>query len=94
MSTSKNKDDFDHLDEQEWRIPHTDLQTKEGRIVSTGLAEPEFRIPLCPEDVRLIVFPDRETRAEAIADERLRMWFQEPVASPAILLTVEDCECF
>lgn len=87
-------DDFTYLDEQEWRIVHTPAQTEIGNLVKTGYSQPEYRIPLRQEDVRLIVFPDDQTRTKARKDNRFNHWFQDPAAPTTILLTVRECEHF
>lgn len=89
-----NQDDFTYLNEQEWRIVHTHAQTTAGRLVQTGGRRPEYRIPVQLGDIRIIVFPDEQTRAVARTDTRLYAWFQAPAPSGAILLTVQECEHF
>lgn len=89
-----NQDDFTYLNEQEWRIVHTHAQTTAGRLVQTGGTHPEYRIPVHLGDIRIIVFPDEQTRAIARSDPRLHAWFQAPASSSAILLTVRECEHF
>lgn len=93
MSNPK-KDDFIYLDEQEWRIVQTSAQTKAGKLVKTGLPQPEYRIPVERNDVRIIVFPDEQTRIKARSDSRLHGWFQDSARPSTILLTMQECEHF
>ncbi len=88
------KDDFTYLDEQEWRIVHTHRQTHSGALVATGLSKPPYRIPVQQGDVRIIVFPDDQTRVMAHGDSRLQRWLQAPTPLKPILLTLQECEHF
>lgn len=92
--SNRDQDDFEYLEEQEWRIVNTYAQAKAGRIVATNLAHPEFRIPVSPGDVRIVVFPDEQTRQEAKADPRIRTWLEAPNNHGVILLTLPECEQF
>lgn len=92
--SAPNKDDFTYLNEQEWRIVHTSAQTQAGKLVKTGLPQPEYRIPVKRDDVRIIVFPDEQTRIKARSDSRLHDWFQDSARPSTILLTVQECEHF
>lgn len=89
-----NKDDFTYLNEQEWRIVQTPAQTKAGKLVKTGHSQPEYRIPVGRGDVRIIVFPDEQTRTKARSDSRFHKCFQDPASPSTILLTVQECEHF
>lgn len=89
-----NKDNFKYLEEQEWRIVHTHSQEKTRNIVATDDPPPPYRIPVRPGDVRIVVFPDDQTRTKARSDLRLSAWFQDPSTSNVILLTVKECGHF
>jgi hypothetical protein len=81
-----NQDDFAYLDELEWRIVHTDHQTKDGRIVPTGQTLPPYRIPLKPDDVQMVIVPDPVVRADAMP--RLQAWAGGSRLPP--VLTVDE----
>ncbi len=92
--SNANKDDFWYLNEQEWRIVHTYSQEEARNIVATDDPPPPYRIPVRPGDVRIVVFPDDQTRTKARSDPRLNAWFQDPSTSNVILLTLQDCDHF
>lgn len=89
-----NTDNFMYLDEQEWRIVHTHSQEKARNIVATDDSQPPYRIPVRFGDVRIVVFPDNQTRTKARSDPTLNAWFQDPSTSNVILLTIEECGHF
>jgi len=90
--SNPNSDDFQFLNENEWRIVYTQYQQKENRIIATGLTRPQYRVPVGPADVRLIVFPDDSTRATACSDERVVSCLAGK--GRPMLLTIEECEHF
>lgn len=67
-------DDFAYIDENEWRIVFMEEQVAARRIVRTGVANPEFRIPIAPADLRLVIVPDSGVREMALADARVLKW--------------------
>jgi hypothetical protein len=85
--SNENLDDFAYLDELEWRIVHTDHQTRDGRIVATGQQLPPYRIPLKPEDVQMLIVPDAHVRADAMPE--LQMWAGSRLPP---VLTVEEVQ--
>lgn len=89
-----NKDNFKYLNEQEWRIVHTHSQEEARNIVATDDSQPPYRIPVRPGDVRIVVFPDDQTRTKARSDPSLNAWFQDPSTSNVILLTIKECGYF
>lgn len=93
-SMSEKMDDFTYLNEQEWRIVHTHSQTEDGKLVRTGVQRPQYRIRVRVGDVKIIVFPDEQTRMKARNDPRLNAWLQASSPSNAILLTLQECEQF
>jgi len=74
MSTS-GTDDFENLDENEWRIVHTDRLKEEGLIKHTGHYEPKYMIPLKPKELKMIVLPDTEVCELVKEDDRIKDWF-------------------
>ncbi len=82
-------DDFESLDEQEWRIVQTMEQVKKGSIVETGIERPQYRIPLKAGDIQAVVFPDAETRHLALS----RGGGLE-VLKGVPMPTVRECEMF
>lgn len=87
--SDRDTDNFAYLDENEWRVMQTKGQTESGRIVKTGLTEPEYRLVLGESDVRVVVFPDAKTRSMARTHAGVQSWL-EGAHAPA-LLTVDEC---
>lgn len=90
MSRIGENDDFEYLDEREWRIPHSSTHGREsGLYVVTGKQRPEFLVPVEPTELKMLVVPDSEFRSLIISDERFIAWtaaYQPPI------LTFEDLE--
>lgn len=87
--SNANADDFAYLDELEWRIVHTDHQTVAGRLVSTNSNRPPYRIPLKPEEVRMVIVPDERIRADVMPF--LQTWAKDKLPP---VLTVDEAEQF
>jgi hypothetical protein len=92
--SNPGRDDYAYLDEHEWRILHTPKEEGQGLIAATGLDTPVYRIPVQPGDVRLVVFPDADTRCAANDDEQIVRFFQAVKRKMPIFLTVEECRDF
>ncbi len=60
---------FDSLDEHEWRIVQCEKDKKERFAVKEN-SEGHPVVPLKPEDVKLIVFPDEETKKRVVESKR------------------------
>jgi hypothetical protein len=88
--SEKSRDDFRFLDENEWRVVYTPLQVEAGNILPTGKSKPAFRLRLGPEDIRIIVFPDYDTRAMALSDPIVSSIIEKGKA--ILLLTLEECQ--
>jgi len=86
----QNCDDFEHYDEMEWRILQIDHMIPRyirPQDPSAGL----YRVLVASSDVRLLVFPDDETRRLATSDAFLSDFFAE---GWPITVTVEECADF
>lgn len=91
MMSKINTDDFSFLDENEWRIVHSGYQEEvTKRIIKTSEKEPEYRIPLTPMDVRVIVFPDNKTLSLANKEKVLINWMKD-ANEPPTLITLREC---
>ena len=90
MSTT-GADKFTNLDENEWRIVHTNKCQQTRLIVSTGSIRPRYRIPLSPSDLKLIVVPDVRFRDLIGGEDRIKSWFE---GTFPLMLTVEEVEQF
>ena len=80
-------DDFEYLDENEWRIVHAYRREDSGLIRATGIDRPKYKIPLSPKDIKMIVLPDSQIRNEVMQDMRISKWFDKKYRP---LLTVEE----
>jgi len=90
--SNPNSDDFQFLNEHEWRIVYSERQQQENRIVATGLPHPKYRVSVTAADLRLLVFPDPHTRTAARSDPRINSWLRGSAGLP-ILLTIEELYC-
>jgi len=85
MSNS-DTDDFEYLHESEWRIVHNDYLT------ATGLAEmlnrgehPESYVRFTPEDLKLVIAPDEQTRNMFYESPVFRKWTDSSRTKPVVL---------
>lgn len=83
--------DGEYYDEMEWRIVKLGhLQVKAGLVKKRS--DNEYYVVIQPPDVKLLVFPDEQTRRYALEHCWLKKHFFA-AASPA-LLTIGDCQNF
>ena len=83
-------DDFSFIDENEWRIALGEGPLDRGLILRTNVSRPEYRIPLTPAEVRLLVLPDEETRHLLVRDPTVvRLFFHAGMHPP--FLTLREC---
>jgi len=91
MSDSDCYRNFQRLEESEWRIPYTKLMVDKGKIRKTGMVEPAGKIPFNNNDLKVLIFPDEETRREALDDPYINSWlFTKPI-KPPVIATVKEC---
>lgn len=90
--SNEGKDDYEYLEEHEWRIVATKRLEATGKIKPAPLGRRRHLIPLQPADLKIIIFPDNETREIAVSkfDKLIRA---TPTGLP-MLLTQKDCEHF
>ncbi len=86
----QNDSDFEFYDEMEWRIVHLD------HMMGTYIREQDasnglYRLVLNPTDIRLLVFPDEQTKLMAMRDQNIKGFFQDEWP---MMATVEDCQNF
>ena len=83
-----NEKGEDHYEEMEWRIVHDESpNNKHFKAEGNGVHRLEFG----PHDIKVIVFPDEETRQMSLEDEAIREYFSERMP---IMATLEDCRSF
>lgn len=86
-------ENFLYYDEMEWRIVELKRLLDEAKIRNAGRdanGELLYRVPLEPKDIRVIVFPDKETRDIALSDKFIR----DNRSKNWIITTLDDCEHF
>jgi len=70
--------------------PDGSLENVKARRESSGEKYPEALIPFERSDLRILIFPDAETRKQAFADLDIQQWFGDPPDFPAVV-TVQEC---
>ena len=91
--SERNKSDYTFYEEMEWRIVHTNrLQEKNYCYVQDKNLH-IYRLKVSPKDIRIIIFPDDDTKQMAIKDKdnRFIKFFKDDFP---IITTVEDCKNF
>jgi hypothetical protein len=83
------KNDLQYYDELEWRVTHLPRLEGEGKITVIDRTKHLYMLKLNRDDVKVLVFPDEQTKTMAFEDPR----FPELVNKP-ICLTIKDCENF
>ncbi|MDQ1318549.1 MAG: hypothetical protein QG588_2211 [Candidatus Poribacteria bacterium] len=103
MSDEKCKHKFELLDEAEWRIPYT--TTDNPRVkpsierlvpnedIYSSNKNPIAKIPFYNDDLKILIFPDDETRRIASETEFFQCWLKNKNGFP-IMATVDECTQF
>lgn len=86
-----NNNDMVYYEEMEWRITHNDVLEQAGHIVAEDLDRGVYRLHFDAEQIKLIVFPNEETKSIALVDNELLPLIQQ---HHPILLTLENCKQF
>ena len=87
--SERSSSDLRYYDELEWRIVHFDrLENKYLKPIDKKNGV--FRIVLKPEDIKLIVLPDSETKQKAIQNPKLGDFLK----TVPILVSLNDCQQF
>jgi len=87
--SEQNSDDLVYYDELEWRITHLNRLEKEGYLTTQDKNNHIYRIKLSKEDVKVIVFPDKETKTIALNNKDISTLIDKPIC-----VTIDDCENF
>ena len=87
----QNDSEFLWYEEMEWRIVH--VKRLEGKYFTVEDATQHFyRVnPLYPQDVKILIFPDYDTKQMAIGDDGIKKFFKYGFP---MMTTVEDCKSF
>jgi hypothetical protein len=80
--------DEEYYDEMEWRIVHDENPVK---YFTYGKAEGVYRFRFLPNNIKVIIFPDDETKRMSFSDKSIMEFFS--VHMP-IAVTLDDCDNF
>ena len=85
----QGSNDLEYYDELEWRVTHLNRLESEGRLTVVDSAKHQYMLKLNPCDVKVLVFPDEQTKTKAFNDTRFSKLIEKPIC-----LTIDDCEHF
>lgn len=83
----QNSEDLTYYDELEWRITHLNRLDKEGYLTTQDKNNYIYRINLSKQDVKVIIFPDEDTKNMAFKNKDILALIDKPIC-----VTVDDCE--
>ena len=86
----QNASDLEFYEEMEWRILHLDRLMDEY-IEAEDASQNIYRLLVKPGDIKIIVFPDHETKQMAVADSDILDFFKQGFP---MMTTVKDCSNF
>jgi hypothetical protein len=92
-TTSKEHDRprYELLDEHEWRVIHTHNRPW---LNGDGTEDDPFRMSIASNDLRLVVFPDGETRKRALSDPAIQKALGADPGDGRVLVTLDECRHF
>ena len=85
----QNSDDLVYYDELEWRIVHLNRLESAGKITVQDDKNHIYRIQLKKDDIKVLVFPDEETKNLALGNADISALIHKPIC-----VTMNDCENF
>lgn len=85
----RGSEDLKYYDELEWRVTHLNRLEIEGRLSVVDRTNHIYLLKLKPGDVKVLVFPDEETKKQAFNNARFSRLIEKPIC-----LTIDDCENF
>jgi hypothetical protein len=89
MSTPYN-DDFIYLEENEWRIVHSNKLQHSGFIHITGHNQPKYKLKISHRDIQLLIVPNPIVRERIRTTNNFLDWFEGHL--PPILTVNEISE--
>jgi hypothetical protein len=87
--SEQNSNDLQYYDELEWRITHLIRLEQEGLVTVEDTSQHIYRIKLKSEDVKVLVFPDKQTKDMALENKDIVSLIHKPIC-----VTMDDCENF
>ena len=85
----KNCDELIYYDELEWRITHLRRLETENYLTVQDRANHIYRVKISKDDIKVIIFPDEETKVKAFNNSRFVALIDKPIC-----VTIDDCEHF
>jgi hypothetical protein len=86
--SEEDNEELIYYDELEWRITH--LNRLDGTYVTTQDASKYiYRIKIKPDDIKVIVFPDNQTKRMAFQRKDIHELIDNPICA-----TLNDCGHF
>jgi hypothetical protein len=87
---SENSEDYeDYYEEMEWRLVHDESST--NKHFTKGKDVGIHRLNFEARDIKVIIFPDEDTKLMSLIDETMRKYFSEHIP---IMPTLDDCSNF
>jgi len=84
-----NEQGDNHYDEMEWRIVHD--ENPNDLYIVKDICKDAFRFKFLESDIKVIVFPDEETKKISLNDEDIKVFFSRYTP---ITVTLDDCDNF
>jgi hypothetical protein len=82
---SKGKDDY--YEEMEWRLVYDEKSTHFASDESIDV----YRLKFEASDIKVVIFPDENTKQQSLSDEFIRKYFSEHLP---IMATLDECSNF
>ena len=86
MSNGKGED---YYDEMEWRLVHD--ESPHNKHFTKGKGNRIHRLKFAPHDVKVIIFPDENTKQLSLKEDAIRDYFSEHMP---IMAALDDCRNF
>jgi len=84
-----NEKDEDYYEEMEWRIVHD--ESPDNKHFTKGKGDGVHRLKFTAYDIKVIIFPDEDTKQLSLKDEVIRKYFSKHIPT---MVTLEDCNSF
>lgn len=89
--SQRNSTDLQYYEEMEWRVVHLERLEREGYIIPDDKQRGLFRLTFEPDDVKILIFPDRKTQKSALKNPTIARFFNKDFPMVA---TLDECKNF
>jgi hypothetical protein len=89
--SARDSNNMKYYDEMEWRVVHLEYLELKGYIAVQDKKSHIYRLLVKPQDIKVIVFPDEETKQMAIMDKFILDYFKD---RQPIMTALPDCAHF